>query len=274
MYLFDNELFAIECMAKYAVEGLNVNYRGVHDGRRDEFAHCPTPRSMGNWAYYLTFNDHQHQGLLQSKDMDRKCFVPYKTKLWLDTYPPNYFELYDIYDEFNSGKHHSQFGVIRSKEYREKQSKILSDLGRTGTLSPMYGRTGALSNRSKAVIVIKPDGTKLHFGSAIEAAKELKTTSGNISIHIKNNRPALWGRFKNWQFFEDNGVPGEEVRSRYHSKPIIVIKPDGTKLHFVGISEAARVLGMKVANMSKRYLKTGKSPTKGKFKDYQFFYAE
>jgi len=272
MYLFDNELFAIECMAKYAMEGLNVNYRGIHDGRSDEFAHCPEPSSKGDWGYYLTFNDHQHQGLLQSKDRDRKCFIPYKTKLWLDTYPPNYFELYDIYDEFNSGKHHSQYGVIRSKEYREKQSKIMSGLGRTGTLCPMYGRTGASANRSKAVIVIKPDGTKLHFSSAIEAAKELGSNAGAIYAHLRSNRPVvLWGKFKNWQFSWKNSAPGEGERCGYHTKPIIVIKPDGTKLHFVSISEASRELP--ITNLY-RYIKKGKVLKRGKFKNWQFFFAE
>ena len=111
MYLFDNELFAIECMAKYAMEGLNVNNRGIHNGRRDEFAHCPTPkpkgqtnRREGDLGYWLTSNDHQHQGLLQSKDMDCRCFYTGKVSNWLKPEQPNFFELYGIYKYYISGE--------------------------------------------------------------------------------------------------------------------------------------------------------------------------
>ena len=161
------------------MEGLNVNNRGIHSGRRDEFAHCPEPSSKGDWGYYLTFNDHQHQGLLQSKDMGRRCFYTANVKLWLDTYPPNYFELYDIYRKFNAGKYNSQYGCV-------------------GALS---GRTGSLHHLSKAVLVIKPDGTKLHFGSGREAARVLGIHQANIAKYVRGGKPLVWGKCKGHQFF-------------------------------------------------------------------------
>ena len=194
MYLFDNELFAIECMAKYAMEGLVVNNRGIHNGRRDEFAHCPTPRPKGqkdklagDLGYYLTFFDHQHQGLLQSVDEGRKCYINYKVKLYLDTWPPGCFELWDIYDKFN--KH--------TKEHKDKLS-----VAKSGKKHPNYGNTGALSPCSKAIIIIKPDGTKLHFVSSVEAARELGIDRGHLCTrYLKTGRSPRWGKFKDYQFF-------------------------------------------------------------------------
>ena len=173
MYLFDNELFAIECMAKYAMEGLNVNYRGIHNGRSDEFAHCPEPSSKGDWGYYLTFNDHQHQGLLQSKDMGYQCFHTGKVSNWLTPKHPNFFELYSIFKHYISGRHNS-----------------------------MHGRVGSLNPTSKAIYVIKPNGTKLYFGSVIEAAKELGIERGHLCTrYLKTGRSPRWGKFKDYQFF-------------------------------------------------------------------------
>ena len=179
MYLFDNELFAIECMAKYAMEGLNVNNRGIHNGRRDEFAHCPTPSSMGNWGYYLTFFDHQKQGLLQSKDMGCKCFYTGKVSNWLKPEQPNFFELYGIYKYYISGKFNSQ-------------------TGRVGKLHPCYE---SIKRREKPVMVIKPDGTKLHFSSVIEAAKKLELQQPNLSHYLKKGHVLKRGKLKNYQFF-------------------------------------------------------------------------
>ena len=54
------------------------------------------------------------------------------------------------------------------------------------------------------------------------------------------------------------------------SKAIIAIEPDGTQRHFGGIREAVRELGISSSKLRARYLKYGKSPTRGKFKGWQF----
>ena len=207
MYLFDNELFAIECVAKYAMEGLDVKKGGVHDGHPDEFAHCPYPRPKGqkrrlpgDLGYWLTFYDHQHQGLLQSVDEGRMCYFIPKVKLYLDTWPPGCFELWDIYDKFNkpteetkkklskskTGEKNHLFGVPRTEEWKEVQSKKVS-----GALHPM----------SRAIIVIKPDGTELHFGGVNEAARELKIPTASLNGYLKFGQVLGRSKFKNWQFF-------------------------------------------------------------------------
>ena len=173
MYLFDNELFAIECVAKYAMEGRVRNSTW-------EFAHCPEPkptsqnnRRLSDKGYYLSFEDHQHHGLLQSIDMGRRCFYAIDTKRWLDTKPPGYEELIVIYREFVSGKH-----------------------------NPLFGRVGALNTLSKGVKVIKPDGTKLYFGSIREAARELEMRQNHLSArYLKLGKQPKRGKWEGYQFF-------------------------------------------------------------------------
>ena len=197
MYLFDNELFAIECIAKYAMEGLDVKEGGVHDGYTDEFAHCPYPGpkgqrgyKAGDVGYYLTHEDHQHQGLLQSVDCDRCCFFNGFVDRWLKTKPPGYEELNVIYKKYISGKYHSKFSVPCPEEVKNKISETLS------------GRfLGALHPSSKAIIAIKPDGTKLYFGSVREAARELKMNHGNLSTVLSSGHVLTQGPHKGYQFF-------------------------------------------------------------------------
>ena len=194
--MLPNQVFALECLARYAREGLVVNRRTIHNGRRAQFAHCPLPKGMGDKGYYLTFEDHQHHGLLQSKDVGRRCFFTGHVKLWLDTYPPNYFELYDIFEEYISGKHCPYFGVPRTKETKKKISEALS-----GEKHPRFGLFGALSPCSKAIIAIKPDGTELHFGGVCEAARDLGINPSSLcSRYLKTGKSPTRGKFKGWRF--------------------------------------------------------------------------
>jgi hypothetical protein len=95
--MLPNEVFALACRAYYEEQGLIV------DERNGEFAHCPLPRGMGETGYYLLHEHHQHQGLLQSRDLGKCCFFSGDVKEWLLTcgyWPDNFFELWDIYEEF------------------------------------------------------------------------------------------------------------------------------------------------------------------------------
>jgi hypothetical protein len=187
MDLLPNEVFALECIARYAREGLVV------DSSNGQFAHCPYPkpegqkkRLPGDEGYWLTFNDHQHQGLLQSKDVGRRCYIPYMVRRYFDTWPPGCFDLWDIYDEYNK----------KTLEWREAQSERMS-----GEKSPHYGKTGALHHNSKAIIAIQPDGTELHFGSGREAARELGISNNHLSSrYLKTGKSPARGKFKGWQF--------------------------------------------------------------------------
>jgi len=189
MDLLPNEVFALECIARYAREGLVV------DSSNGQFAHCPYPRPKGqkkrlpgDKGYWLTFEDHQHQGLLQSQDVGRRCYIPYRVRRYLDTWPPGCFDLWDIYDKFNA---------IRSEEHKKNISKALS-----GEKNRLFGQFGAAHNRSKAIIVIKPDGTEEYYGSIIEAARDLGIDSGQLSgSYLKPGKQPKQGKWKGWQFF-------------------------------------------------------------------------
>ena len=96
--MLSNERFALDCIARYEAQGLVV------DARNGEFAHCPLTRHECDTGYYLLHEDHQHQGLLQSKDLGKCCFYAHHTLKWLkecDCFSENYFELWDIYDKYS-----------------------------------------------------------------------------------------------------------------------------------------------------------------------------
>jgi len=102
--------------------------------------------------------------------------------------------------EANSGEKHYQFGVSRTEEQKKRHSEAMS-----GEKHPNYGRTGALHPCSKAVIAVKPDDTELHFGSGIEAARELGINPGSLSgKYLKTGNSPTRGKFKGWKFIYQN----------------------------------------------------------------------
>ena len=113
--MLPNEQFALACRAWYEEQGLVV------DATNGEFAHCPLPKGTGDTGYYLLHEHHQHQGLLQSRDVGRVCFLIGDAKEWLKTctyWPDNFFELWDIYDEY-SKSHTTRLAVEGHKEKDE-----------------------------------------------------------------------------------------------------------------------------------------------------------
>jgi hypothetical protein len=114
--MLSNERFALACRAYYDEIGLVV------DATNGEFAHSPLTRKECETGYYLLHSDHQHQGLLQSRDLGKCCFFPYHTLKWLkecDDFLDNYFELWDIYDEY-SGYNGRK---VMEKRHKEKDEK-------------------------------------------------------------------------------------------------------------------------------------------------------
>jgi len=97
-------------------------------------------------------------------------------------------------------------GKPRTEETKKKISESLSDKF-TGEKNHQFGNTGALNHGSKAVVVIKPDGTELHFGSIIEATKELGVSNHHnlSSRYLKTGKSPRWGKFKDWKFIYATG---------------------------------------------------------------------
>jgi hypothetical protein len=117
--MLSNEIFALDRRAYYDSIGLIV------DSTNGEFAHSPLTRKECDTGYYLLHDDHQYQGLLQSRDLDKCCFFPAHAKNWLkncDPFPSNFFELWDIYEKYASKL---------SKENAEKLHEKRDELGRS-----------------------------------------------------------------------------------------------------------------------------------------------
>ena len=116
-----NEVFALACRARYEQMGLVVDR---HNG---EFAHCPYPRGMGDSGYYLLHDDHQHQGLLQSRDLNKCCFFSGHAKRWLmncKEFPEGYFELWEIYEEFAADNVRKNKASAAAKLVRQKKVEL------------------------------------------------------------------------------------------------------------------------------------------------------
>jgi hypothetical protein len=97
--MLPNEEFALACRAYYDEIGLIV------DATNGEFAHSPLTKKECDTGYYLLHGHHQHQGLLQSEDLNKCCFFPYYALKWLkecDYWPENYFDLWAIYEKYSS----------------------------------------------------------------------------------------------------------------------------------------------------------------------------
>lgn len=154
-----NEVFALACRAYYDEQGLIV------DARNGQFAHCPYPKGMGETGYYLLWEHHQQQGLLQSRDLGKCCFFPSDAKKWLEnceSFPDHYFELWDIYEEFAS---------LLGKKASEKAHSEKDELGR----SLHAVRTGKMLNSEKD-----------KFGRSVNAVK-----AGQISGSKKHKKVRL-----------------------------------------------------------------------------------
>ena len=204
--MLPNEVFALACRERYAEDGLVV------DESNGEFAHCPLPRSMGDSGYYLLHEDHQWQGLLQSKDLGRRCYYTYETQRWLMDAPfvDGYFELWDIYDEFNSHPDETRRklsealkGIPKSEETRRRMSEARKGVTRKPLTEEhkrkvSEGQKGEKNHRSRAIIVTKPCGTELHYGAMVEAQRELNISE--IPPTVKTGKILTRGKFKGWQF--------------------------------------------------------------------------
>ena len=89
------------------------------------------------------------------------------------------------------------------KTHTEAQNKAKSERN-SGEKNGNYGRTGALNPTSKAIIAIEPDGTQRHFGSGLEAARELEINRTSLRRYLKNGHVQTRGKSEGWQFLYEN----------------------------------------------------------------------
>jgi hypothetical protein len=76
----------------------------------------------------------------------------------------------------------------------------------------VFGLFGALHHNSKAIIAIEPDGTQRHYGSIIEAARELVIPQSSLRGYLKPGKQPKKGKWEGWQFLYKNSQ-GFRVKS-------------------------------------------------------------
>ena len=179
--MLPNEVFALACRAYYEEQGLIV------DGRNGQFAHSPLTRKECNTGYYLLWEHHQQQGLIQSRDLGKCCFFSGDTKKWLLTanyFPENYFELWDIYDEFVK-----YMGMTR--EDRVANGKKVHELGigifgmteEERLAQRRKAREMAWAATSKRIEIVTPDA-RYEFPSVAAASAVLGIPKQTISKRL------------------------------------------------------------------------------------------
>lgn len=188
--MLPNERFALACRSYYDEIGLVV------DERNGQFAHCPYPKDMGDEGYYLLWEHHQQQGLLQSRDVGKRCFFTGHTYKWLiecDPFPDKYFELWDIYEEFISGKHHPLWKVTGKKHpsWGNKNPSVSKS---------NVKRNGELHHNSKRIEVTFPDGTIEVFPCVENVASRLNSNRASISVWARKGFTPRWGKCAGFRF--------------------------------------------------------------------------
>jgi len=143
-------------------------------------------------------------------------------------------------------------GVPNSEAQKKAHSERMS-----GKNNPMFGRSG---ENHPMFGVPRTEETKKKMSVA---------TSGKTRTKAQNkaNSERMTGKYAG----EKNPSYGKTGALNPRSKAIIAIEPDNTQQHFGGVCEAARDLKINLGNLC-TYLKSGKQPRWGKFKEWQFLF--
>ena len=184
--MLPNEVFALACLAYYEEQGLIV------DRTNGEVCHCPLPKGMGEKGYFLLHEHHQHQGLLQSKDVGRKCFFTPDAKKWLltaDYFPDNYFELWDIYTEFAKPTNEA---IMKGIETRTERGYRMPNI-----YTPERNSKVAKS-KQKPVEITFPDGKVGVYSSLKLAGLALGLNSSCVGDWVRKGSPVTQKKFKGY----------------------------------------------------------------------------
>jgi hypothetical protein len=249
--MLSNEIFALACRAYYDEEGIVV------DASNGEFAHCPQPKRYGDTGYYLLWGHHQHQGLLQSRDIGECCFFIGHARKWLsecDYFPENYFELWDIYEKYaselskdNNKKNHAEkdeFGrSVHSMKAFEEVHKEKDEFGRSA--HTMRALRKAIERRDEF-------GRRVCSVKGAEAVHAKKDEHGE-SLHAKR-LGVITNAKKDENGKSINALKGGEATRESNGKKIRVVDLNGTEYLFRSMREAANFFGVKLPSVRKRII--------------------
>jgi|LauGreDrversion4_2_1035121.scaffolds.fasta_scaffold204667_2 hypothetical protein len=261
--MLPNEEFALACREWYAEQGLIV------DETNGEFAHCPYPEGMGDTGYYLLHEHHQHQGLLQSKDVGRCCFFIGHARRWLtksDCWPNNFFDLWDIYDQF-AGETGSRCarenrGIFDPK-YEDKIHNTQVETGRrlaksgSGIHDPDYRNSSEYK--------------EINRDAGIKGGTAGKHRNTGIHDPVYRSSPEYYemrSRVGKDQVERKVGIFNPECvkeRTERNSRPVLFLYPDGGQVRYSSRAEAIRQTGISSSTLV-RVLSGGYPVKQGKLK--------
>lgn len=211
--MLPNEKFALDCLQRYAENG------DIVDSTNGQFAHCPQPERYGDKGYYLTWEDHQHQGLLQSRDVGEKCFFNADVKKWLlgaNVFPDRMFDLWDIYDYFtrehasvmhteeaNSNRRLANSGG-KGRSSREVIAKQSKSLKKTISKLTLGQRQATFGKSCKPVQIQFPNGMVGVYPSATFAAMAVGVHKLTMQKWSHFNKKPSRGKFVGYAFSYKN----------------------------------------------------------------------
>jgi hypothetical protein len=197
--MLPNEVFALACRAYYDEIGLVV------DATNGEFAHSPLTKRECDTGYYLLHEHHQHQGLLQSQDLNKCCFFASDALTWLkkcDYWPENYFELWDIYEKYSS--EHSR---ENAKKTNKKLHQAKDENGKSLHTLKLHE---AKDENGKSLIAVKWGkiaGKKIHEAKdengkslhGVESAKRLNAKKDENGKSLNASKAAKKANAQVWE---------------------------------------------------------------------------
>jgi hypothetical protein len=228
-----NEEFALGCRAWYEEQGLVV------DKNNGQFAHSPFTKKECDTGYYLLWGHHQHQGLLQSRDLNKVCFFVGHAKKWLlecDYFPESYFDLWDIYDEFSNkaGSH------LNEPELRARTAEACRD-------------PEVLKRRS-----------------------ETFKANGNTCLHMQDPGVRRRARESMLEFWDsEEGLKKREIiksRRAPRARCVAVRFPEGRTEEYNTVRLASLALGVSCESI--RRLAKGTISPRGKLKGHKGWYTD
>ena len=171
--------FVDRCYALYEAKGITP---GDTRWGRWENAHFPIPECMGGEETVpLLHNHHQMQGIYQSEEMGRCCFLALHTKKFLlNNWCNDWFELFDLYEKWFLD-HQSKAGKAlrdRGLGIHAQTTEERSAAGRKG------GKKGGVTSRNR-----KAGALGMTRGEHQAAGRKGGTTSKERGVGIHGRTP-------------------------------------------------------------------------------------
>ena len=175
-----------------------------------EKAHYPLPQGMGDKWIWLTHEDHQIQGILQSEEYGDRYFFPGYPKRVLDRlFVEDWFEIYDLYDKWQKIAM-SRVGKICLESHKKNGTGFFNE----ETQRLAHARA-AETNRRNGTGFNNPETQQ----KAVQAHRENGTGFFDPEFH---KRPTvIEGRRRGCQTSQERGVGIHDPEVRARTNPLM-----------------------------------------------------